>query len=693
MLLGFISRTTTVIVLLLLVAVTALGCASSPANPPFIDDSGDSDRLPMIALEGYRDGENFYVKYRQGDRILYAGGNWRNRVELVESPAAAPQNFAIPSLVPIQYRQAIPWESLPEDVIRLPIFGADQWQLLRERLLQKVVPEIGAGLAVNFGYAEYFLFYDRQGEFEATRLMDKPGDYRVQESLRFDEFMRRGRPILEQFLQEQGIRQSEFVFNTGDAGLYSLPYLYVNIDRKLVVFVRNPPLRPVAVTTGPAPKSSQMFGHLMQSHLTNLIVRPVSSLYRLFFVVTDTTTATLGFDWTAGISEQPVPALSEAPPMDLQRWETDLDNISSREPTSGSVDILIDGEAFFTRFIDTVTAAQESVQLQTYIFDNDDYAVRIGELLKRRSNEGIDVKVLLDGLGTIGGTMADPESLPEHHEPPVSVRLFLESDSQVEVRQKANPWFTGDHVKSTVIDEEIAFVGGMNIGREYRYDWHDMMVEMQGPVVDIIDREFHLAWGHAGLLGDLGYLIAQARPKPEQITKQGYPLRVLLTTAGNYEIYNAQLQAIRRAQRYIYIQNAYITDDSLLRELVLARRRGVDVRVVIPMETDVGPITRSNVLAANLMLKNGIRVFIYPGFSHVKAAIYDGWVCLGSANFDRLSLRINRELNIASSDPAVAGQLLERLFEPDFRSSPELTEPIPERWVDHLVEIVADYLY
>jgi cardiolipin synthase len=233
----------------------------------------------------------------------------------------------------------------------------------------------------------------------------------------------------------------------------------------------------------------------------------------------------------------------------------------------------------------------------------------------------------------------------------------------------------------------------MNIGREYRYDWHDMMVEMQGPVVDVIDREFHLAWGRAGLLGDLGYLIAQARPKPEPVTKQGYPLRVLLTTAGNYEIYNAQLQAIRRAQRYIYIQNAYITDDSLLRELVLARRRGVDVRVVIPMETDVGPITRSNVLAANLMLKNGIRVFIYPGFSHVKAAIYDGWVCLGSANFDRLSLRINRELNIASSDPAVAGQLLERLFEPDFRSSPELTEPIPERWVDHLVEIVADYLY
>jgi cardiolipin synthase len=233
----------------------------------------------------------------------------------------------------------------------------------------------------------------------------------------------------------------------------------------------------------------------------------------------------------------------------------------------------------------------------------------------------------------------------------------------------------------------------MNIGREYRYDWHDLMMEIRGPMVDIIDREFNLAWGHAGPLGDLGYLFAQASPGKDPVDTDGYPLRLLLTGPGNYEIYTAQLEAIRRAQRYIYIQNAYFTDDSLLRELVMARRRGVDVRVVIPMETDHGAINRSNVLAVNLMLKHGIRVFLYPGFSHVKAAIYDGWVCVGSANFDRLSLRINRELNIASSAPEIAGQLLERLFEPDFSISPELTEPIPERWVDYLVEIIGDYIY
>jgi len=668
------------------------GCAGTSSDLPVLGDSSAPDTLPMIALEGYRDDTNFYVKYRLGGRLQYAGGNWAERVELVED-SATPSNYAVPSLVPMQYHQSTPWEDLPGDAVAIPIFGVEQWRLLRDRLLRAVVPADGTGLVVDFGHAEYFLFYDKGGEFGATRLQDKPANYRVQSVLRFDEFMRRGRPILQQYLLERGITDTEFVFNTGDAGWYSLPFLYINIERQLLVFVRNVPREPVAVTPMVGAGNTQAFGHILRSHLTNLVLRPVSSLYRLFFVVTDTAVATVRFDWATGLADKPVPPLADKPPMDLQSWEQELDRIASRAQTMGEVDLLVDGDEFFPRFIDTLTTARESVRLQAYIFDNDDYAVKIGELLKRRSNEGVDVKVLLDGFGTIAGTMSDSETLPEFHQPPPSVRLFLESESAISVRQKSNPWFTGDHVKTFIVDQEVAFVGGMNIGREYRYDWHDLMMELRGPIVDKIAREFDISWSHAGPLGDLGYLAGHARSFEERNPERGYPLRILLTGPGNYEIYNAQLEAIRRAQRYIYIQNAYFTDDRMLRELVLARRRGVDVRVVVPMETDHGPITRSNVLAVNVMLENGIRVFIYPGFSHVKAAIYDDWACVGSANFDRLSLRLNRELNIASSDPAMVSQLHQRLFEPDFLVSPELTELIPDRWVDHLVEIIGDYFY
>ena len=96
-------------------------------------------------------------------------------------------------------------------------------------------------------------------------------------------------------------------------------------------------------------------------------------------------------------------------------------------------------------------------------------------------------------------------------------------------------------------------------------------------------------------------------------------------------------------------------------------------------------------MAANAMLEQGIRVYVYPGMAHVKAAIFDGWACLGSANWDKLSFRINKELNIATSHPDAVNELKKRLFETDMEKSVELTEPFPVRWSDHLVEVMADY--
>ena len=290
-------------------------------------------------------------------------------------------------------------------------------------------------------------------------------------------------------------------------------------------------------------------------------------------------------------------------------------------------------------------------------------------------------------------TGADDESLPEDYEAPPSVREFLERGSDVDVRQSKNPWLVaGDHTKTTIIDNRVAFAGGMNIGREYRYVWHDLMMELRGPVVDELANEFNKAWAHAGILGDAGYVLERLKPNPDRAEAIGHPLRVLYTKPGNAEIFNAKRAAIRNAKGYIYIQNAYLTDDAMLYELAKARRRGVDVRVILPLVGNHGPINQSNALAANAMLEHGIRVFVYPGMSHVKAAVFDGWACLGSANWDKLSFRTNKELNIATSHPEYVDELLQSVFEVDFGQSVELTEPFPERWSDHLVEIVADYL-
>ena len=127
-------------------------------------------------------------------------------------------------------------------------------------------------------------------------------------------------------------------------------------------------------------------------------------------------------------------------------------------------------------------------------------------------------------------------------------------------------------------------------------------------------------------------------------------------------------------------------------ELVKARRRGVDVRVIMPYRSDSGLISRSNVLVVNAMLKNGIRVYIYPGMTHLKAAIYDGWACLGSANMDNLSLRTNREMNLATSHPSAVDALHAQVFRVDMEKSVELTAPLPSNWSDYLAELLADSL-
>ena len=237
----------------------------------------------------------------------------------------------------------------------------------------------------------------------------------------------------------------------------------------------------------------------------------------------------------------------------------------------------------------------------------------------------------------------------------------------------------------------VAFTGGMNIGREYRYVWHDMMVETRGPVVDILGREFYDAWAYAGPAGDVGYFFHKLKAQREVAEDVGHPMRVLFTRTGDAEIFRAQREAIRNAKRYIFIQNAYFSDDAMLYELARARRRGVDVRVILPLVSNHGAMNQSNVLAANAMLEHGIRVFLYPGMSHIKAAVFDGWACLGSANWDKLSFRTNRELNLATSYPEAVDELLDRIFTEDFASSVELTEAFPARWSDHLMELVADY--
>jgi cardiolipin synthase len=685
------------------IAGLATACASQPATTPPDDDlhtlpgrfAEEPITEPLIATEAYIGGSEFFVAYESEDGLVYSGGNWSNRVDLNALKQGPEGDYSGPFILPLEYHRTVRWESLPENPIKPRLLSSKYWNRFMDRLFDSILPKAEmTGIVMHFGEEDYFLFNNDMNNFESRSIFDKPQNYVITESIDFMGFIGRAQPIMEAFLTEEGIDDRRIVFSTGDGGAYSLPFIYINRDYPIGIFVRYSPAPREGATASRSTQIAQTAGHVAQSHLGGLVTRPVSSLYRLLFVTKDATVEVVRPNWLVTLEAQPIPEISDGPGMDLDEWESELDRITGREATQGTIEYLVDGEEYFVRLIDAISTASESVDIRTFIFDNDDFASRMRDLLRKRADEGIDIRVLLDGFGTIIATGTDDESMPKDYVPPDSVRTFLEEGSTVEVRQSKTPWLvSGDHVKTTIIDNDVAYTGGMNIGREYRYSWHDLMVELRGPVVGVLAYEFDRAWAHAGVLGDASYLLVPPPKLPEKGDEAvGEPMRVLHTRPGDAEIFNAQRAAIQNAKKYIYIENAYFTDDAMLYELAKARRRGVDVRVILPLVGNHGPINQSNALAANAMLEHGIRVYLYPGMSHVKTAIFDGWACIGSANWDKLSFRTNKELNIATSHPEYTQQLLDRVFRPDFSQSVELTEPFPERWSDYLMEIVADYL-
>jgi cardiolipin synthase len=581
------------------------------------------------------------------------------------------------------------WNRLQTDAIPVEVRGPEVWRSLLNTSLQELVPgETGYGACVDIlQQKELFLYRDENDTLVSVPIVLKPADVKVARSYEFTHLLE----VMMQQLRDRNEAGDRLLLETGDNSKYGYPFVYADTRHGQILFLRREPWDYAYAGSIPLVTMLEILAQTIVDQVQALFNQPVSSVTRLFTMVSTSTADIIRPTSLVLVERGPVPPLNGGDGMDLVEWETRLDYLTGTTASSGRLTYLIDGVEFFPRMIDLVGTASESVNLRMYIFDNDDYATGIADLLKRRSTE-VDIKVLVDGLGTLGAEMADSLSLPPDHEPARSMTRYLERDSDVRVREVANIWLSGDHTKAIIVDDRVAFLGGMNIGREYRYDWHDMMVEVEGPVVSEISGEFHRAWVSSGFLGDLQRLFNRDKITPVPADTADYPMRLLYTRPGNSQILRAQIAAMRQARRHIFLENPYITSDLMLYELVKARRRGVDVRVIMPYRSDSGVISRSNVLAANDMLRNGIRVYIYPGMSHLKAAIYDGWACLGSANMDNLSLRKNREMNLATSHPPAVDALLEQVFLADMEHSVELTSPLPRNWSDYLAELLADHL-
>lgn len=333
--------------------------------------------------------------------------------------------------------------------------------------------------------------------------------------------------------------------------------------------------------------------------------------------------------------------------------------------------LLVDGRHFFPRMLEAIESADFSVDLELYLLEEGHCSRRLFRALRQAVQRGVQVRCLFDAFGSRG---LNPLTLHELQQSGIALQLFNPLGWPYRLASLHR-----DHRKLLVIDGERAWVGGTGATDQFwnpdpaGREWHELMVEMQGPVVRDWQCLFDRQW-HAG--GICGWQ-AGLRRHDLELPGSGAAgvARVAYAEATQHrDILHSLVDRLRRAHRRIWLATPYFLPSLRVRRaLARAARRGVDVRLLLTgRETDSPPIRYAGQRYYQRLLKHGVRIYEYqPSFLHLKAVLVDDWCSIGSCNFDRWTLHFNLEANVESVDPglclALAGQ-----FEEDFALSHQI---------------------
>lgn len=302
------------------------------------------------------------------------------------------------------------------------------------------------------------------------------------------------------------------------------------------------------------------------------------------------------------------------------------------------------GEETYLELMKMLHSAEESIYLATFIFRKDKRGIEVLEVLSEKARAGVRVCLLLDGVGCLHtrGRFLRPlvKSGGQYaHFMPVFRHPF---------RGRTN---LRNHRKIIVVDEKKVLSGGTNIGREYMgpvpYEgrWRDLAFTLEGPAVQHYTQVFRYDWHFAS-----GQWLPEIKPERLSDMAKGQAI-VQVVPSGpdvpNDALYDAILTAVFAAQERFWVVTPYfVPDDSLAQALVLAARRGVDVRIILPRRSNhLLPDLCRGIPLRELQRAGGKVLFFTPGMLHAKVVLMDHQVAiLGSANIDYRSLLINYEI-------------------------------------------------
>ncbi|MEO6421184.1 MAG: cardiolipin synthase [Candidatus Nitrotoga sp.] len=352
--------------------------------------------------------------------------------------------------------------------------------------------------------------------------------------------------------------------------------------------------------------------------------------------------------------------------------------------TGNKVSLLYDGPQTMAAMIEAISAAKDHINLETYIFDQDELGIRFADILIARQRAGVQVNVIYDSVGTIGTPQAFFDKMRD-----AGIHL-LEFNPVNPLKLKG---FRGpnnrDHRKILVVDGVVAFTGGVNISGTYaksslfrskakrntKVGWRDTHIKIEGPAVAALQLAFLNTWVSQK---STDFPDSDFFPHLKEVGDK--LVRVLVSEpGGDYEIYKSYVLAIQEAKKTIHITSAYFVPDAqILQALSDAAHRGVEVKLILPGVTDSGLMFHAANSFYSEMLDNGIKVYqLQIAVLHAKTAVIDKvWSTVGSTNIDTRSFMHNNEINVVVFDKEF-GSAMENAFSDDLRDSVEISK---EKW-------------
>ncbi|HTN65261.1 MAG TPA: cardiolipin synthase [Burkholderiaceae bacterium] len=345
------------------------------------------------------------------------------------------------------------------------------------------------------------------------------------------------------------------------------------------------------------------------------------------------------------------------------------------------VTLLYDGPETMQAMIAAISSATDSINLETYIFDQDELGQRFANLLIERQRAGVQVNIIYDSVGTLG-------TPAEFFERMRAAGIQLVEFNPINPFKRLAWWRLNhrDHRKILVVDGRIGFTGGLNITGDYSNSslfrsrrkrtgaavgWRDTHVQIEGPAVASLQWLFLDTW-------------AQQRPN-DLLQRDYFPhlnlagdkiVRVLGSApGGDPTIYKAYVLAIQEAKKTIHITTPYfVPDQQILDALKQAAQRGVEVKMLLPSVSDSKLVLNAGQSFYSDLLMSGIEVYqLQVAVLHAKTAVIDGsWSTVGSANLDLRSFLHNSEVNVIVLGTDF-GQLMESAFQDDLRDARRIT--------------------